>query len=132
MLEIGSSVCNPMSLISFFPTLSAVCSSLYFCTFWQEASELFQIGACNKPLGLVSRDFPPVQGGNSWKLGPTWLEAAAVPLGCAVALALAYPPPRFIFDPQGTLKCYRYKQAFQKLQKMGKEKNSHNVYVSQA
>lgn len=45
------------------------------------------------------------------------MEAAAVPLGCAVALALIYPP-RFIFDPQRTLKCYRYEEAFDKLQEL--------------
>lgn len=58
-----------------------------------------------------------MQDGNNWKLGVTQMAAAAVPLGCAVALALICPP-RFIFDPQRTLKCYRYEEAFDKLREL--------------
>lgn len=61
LLADGSSVCNPMtplsiiiSLISFFPVLSAACRSLCFFMFHQEVSDLFLIGTCYKPPGPVS------------------------------------------------------------------------------
>lgn len=134
MLGTGSSVilchCLVLQFHWFLFFLSAVCNSLCFCRFWQEDTDLFQIGTCYKSPGIISETVLPycnVGTVGSWESFSWTLQLCF--LGYALALTLAYPPPRFIFDPQGTLILYKCKQVLRSYKRWGKEKNFHNVWA---